>query len=120
MHSGSENKVPLVYVPRGPLRPVVDRKILKFALAHAFRPGDFAINNLGGCRLNPQMAKVVASQVAGLSASCPLGVVMLEEFPARDGFAVDHTRQVQLRDSKPRDGRLLEAGSLRISANEEV
>jgi hypothetical protein len=45
---------------------------------------------------------------------------MLEEFPGRNGFAVDHMRQVQRRNSKPRDGRLLEAGSLRISANEDV
>ena len=50
------------------LRPVVDRKILEFALAHTFTPGDFTINNKGGCRLNPQMAKVVAGQIVALEA----------------------------------------------------
>ena len=43
---------------------MADRKILQFALAHTFTPGDFTITNKGGRRLNPQMAKVVASQVA--------------------------------------------------------
>lgn len=40
-----------------PLRPVIDRIVLEFALSHAFELGDFMINRLGGCRLNPQMAK---------------------------------------------------------------
>jgi CRISPR/Cas system-associated endonuclease Cas1 len=47
-----------------PLRPVVDRKILEFALAHTFTPGDFTINSKGGCRLNPQMAKAVAREIS--------------------------------------------------------
>lgn len=46
-----------------PLRPVVDRKILQFALAHTFTPGDFTITRLGGCRLNPQMARIVAREI---------------------------------------------------------
>lgn len=66
MHSGSENKVPLVYDLMEPLRPVVDRKVLKFALSHTFAPGDFTINGAGRCRLNPQMAKVVARMATGL------------------------------------------------------
>jgi CRISP-associated protein Cas1 len=49
-----------------PLRPVVDHKILEFALANTFTPGDFTISPKGGCRLNPQLAKSVAKQVAGL------------------------------------------------------
>jgi CRISPR-associated endonuclease Cas1 len=63
MHSGSKNKVPLVYDMREPMRPVIDRKILEFAFSNTFTPGDFTINNAGGCRLNPQMAKVIASRV---------------------------------------------------------
>jgi len=51
-----------------PLRPIVDRSVLEFALSHTFTPGDFTITSKGGCRLNPQMAKVVASQVAILPA----------------------------------------------------
>jgi CRISPR-associated protein Cas1 len=69
MHSGSENKVPLVYDLMEPLRPLVDRKILGFALGHIFTSGDFTINSAGGCRLNPQMAKVVAGQLMTMSAN---------------------------------------------------
>jgi CRISP-associated protein Cas1 len=47
-----------------PLRLSVDRKVLEFAFANTFTPGDFTINSAGGCRLNPQLAKVVASQIA--------------------------------------------------------
>ena len=50
------------------MRPVIDRKILEFALAHTFTPGDFTINKLGGCRLNPQMGRIVAKQVSGMKA----------------------------------------------------
>ncbi len=67
-HSGRRNAKALVYDFMEPLRPVVDRQILQFALAHTFTPGDFTINRLGGCRLNPQLAKVVAAQVSGLKA----------------------------------------------------
>ena len=38
-------------------------KILEFALANTFTPGDFTINSKGGCRLNPQLAKVVAKEI---------------------------------------------------------
>lgn len=51
-----------------PLRPVVDRNVLKFAPAHTFMPRDFTINSKGECRLNPQMAKVVASRLGTMSA----------------------------------------------------
>lgn len=68
MHGNKNNRIPLVYDLMEPLRPVVDRDILQFAKAHTFAPGDFTINQWGGCRLNPQMAKVVAAQVSGLKA----------------------------------------------------
>jgi CRISP-associated protein Cas1 len=58
------NPIPLVYDLMEPLRPVVDRRVLEFA--HTFTPGDFTINNKGGCRLNPQMAKSMAKHVAGI------------------------------------------------------
>lgn len=51
-----------------PLRPAVDRTVLEFALSHTFTPGDFTINKRGGCRLNPQMARVVAKRLATMSA----------------------------------------------------
>jgi hypothetical protein len=51
-----------------PMRPIVDRAVLDFALSNTFMPGDFMINGFGGCRLNPQMAKVVAGRLATMSA----------------------------------------------------
>ena len=67
MHLSSKNRAPLIYDLMEPLRPVVDRTILRFALAHTFMPGDFAINRLGACRLNPQMVKIVTKQILGIS-----------------------------------------------------
>jgi CRISPR-associated protein Cas1 len=62
-HGSSGNKIPLVYDLMEPLRPIVDQAVLQFALSHTFAPGDFAITKWGGCRLNPQMAKVVATRI---------------------------------------------------------
>jgi CRISPR/Cas system-associated endonuclease Cas1 len=64
----SKNDIPLVYDLMEPLRPVVDQAVLDFSLSNTFTPGDFTINKWGGCRLNPQMAKVVASQLTQISA----------------------------------------------------
>lgn len=63
------NPIPLVYDLMEPSRPVVDRKVLEFALAHTFEPGDFTINTKGGCRLNPQMARAVLSHLIDLTAA---------------------------------------------------
>lgn len=63
--SAYANPKALVYDFMEPLRPLVDREILKFALSHTFAPGDFTITKWGGCRLNPQLARVVASQAVG-------------------------------------------------------
>lgn len=57
IHGTSSNRIPLVYDLMEPLRPLVDRTILKFALTHTFMPNDFAINRFGACRINPQMAR---------------------------------------------------------------
>jgi CRISP-associated protein Cas1 len=64
-HRRSWNPIPPVYDLMEPLRPVVDKKVLEFALAHTFTPGDFTIAQKGGCRLNPQLAKSVAKHIAG-------------------------------------------------------
>ena len=66
-HKRHTNPIPLVYDLMEPLRPVVDRKVLEFALSQTFAPSDFTINRMGGCRLNPQMAKVVASELVNIS-----------------------------------------------------
>jgi CRISPR-associated endonuclease Cas1 len=59
-HGNSRHQMPLVYDLMEPLRPVVDEKILKFALSNTFSPGDFTISTIGACRLNPQLAKKIA------------------------------------------------------------
>ncbi len=59
-----DNPVPLVYDLVEPLRPLVDRKILEFALTHVFEPQDFVINRFGACRINPQMAKRLVEGIA--------------------------------------------------------
>lgn len=58
------NRIPLIFDLMEPLRPVVDRNILQFALSHIFTPGDFTIYRTGGCMLNPQMAKQIVKQTA--------------------------------------------------------
>lgn len=68
--------MPLVYYLMGPLRPVVDHKVFGFALGHAFTPGDFTINNAGGCRLNPQMAKKVVGHIANLPPVHQIGAFL--------------------------------------------
>jgi CRISPR-associated protein Cas1 len=59
MHGNSSSSLPLVYDLMEPLRPVVDARILEFALANTFAPDDFTINRIGACRLHPQLARKV-------------------------------------------------------------
>jgi CRISPR-associated endonuclease Cas1 len=73
IHGNKSNAVPLVYDLMEPLRPVIDQHILEFALSHTFTPGDFTINNSGGCRLNPQMAKAVSLLGADFSIDRIIG-----------------------------------------------
>jgi len=51
-----------------PLRPIVDRKVLQFAIAHSFTPGDFTITSKGGCRLNPQLAKTLVARFSEIDS----------------------------------------------------
>ncbi|WP_162560579.1 CRISPR-associated endonuclease Cas1 [Methylobacterium durans] len=51
-----------------PIRPLVDRAIISFALANELHPADFAIKPNGCCRLNPQLARSVL-QAVGQSAA---------------------------------------------------
>jgi CRISPR-associated protein Cas1 len=67
IHHSAEIHTPLVCDLMEPLRPVVDRVVLSFALAHTFTPGDFTINKLGGCRLHPQMAKALSNELANVT-----------------------------------------------------
>ena len=57
-HRREGNHTPLVYDLMEPLRPVVDRNVLEFALSNTFTPGDFTINKSGGCRFNPNWQRL--------------------------------------------------------------
>ncbi len=46
-----------------PLRPAVDGAILSFVRGQAFSARDFVLREDGVCRLNPQLARAVASAV---------------------------------------------------------
>ncbi len=76
IHGNSQNPIPLVYDLMEPLRPTVDRAVLEFALSHTFTPGDFTITKWGGCRLNPQMAKVVANRTSDLEIASNVQVFL--------------------------------------------
>ena len=65
MHGTSQNRVPLIYDLMEPLRPVVDARVLEFVLSNTFSPGDFAISRYGGCRLNPQLARTLVTNLHG-------------------------------------------------------
>ena len=63
MHGNFRSDIPLVLDLMEPMRPAVDRAILAFALSNVFTPEDFTINKFGGCRINPQMAKLIVKQI---------------------------------------------------------
>lgn len=63
MHGNFRSDIPLVLDLMEPMRPAVDRAILAFALSNVFTPEDFTINQVGGCRINPQMAKQIVKQI---------------------------------------------------------
>jgi len=69
MHGAARSNTPLINDLVEPLRPLADRQVLGLALSHTFTPGDFAINSWGGCRLNPQLARVVANRIGLVDAS---------------------------------------------------
>ena len=67
MHSPQRAKMaprsPLVLDLMEPLRPRVDRALLRFVRGKVFRPSDFVITVDGVCRLHPQLARVVVGVV---------------------------------------------------------
>lgn len=52
-----------------PVRPLVDRAVLGFALSTELHPADFVITGEGECRLNPQLAKRVAQAAERVARS---------------------------------------------------
>lgn len=71
MHGTSQNRVPLVYDIMEPLRPAVDARVLDFVLANTFTPADFTINQHGGCRINPQLARTLVTTLHSAFNAAP-------------------------------------------------
>ena len=68
-HSVGKYREALVLDRMEPLRPVVDREILRLVLNTTMSSGDFTVTNEGFCRLNPQLAsRIVATSLAKLNA----------------------------------------------------
>jgi CRISPR-associated endonuclease Cas1 len=61
LHTHQKDRAALVFDLMEPLRPIVDRTIVEFALAHTFSPVDFIIKTDGVCRLNPELARHVVA-----------------------------------------------------------
>lgn len=59
----SKGKPSFIFDLIEPERPKVDAGVLEFAMRHTFTGADFIIRDDGVCRLSPQLAKVIASQV---------------------------------------------------------
>jgi CRISP-associated protein Cas1 len=67
-HSTEKYRDALVLDQMEPLRPVVDREILRFVLDSTMNPGDFTITNEGFCKLNPQLARTIVMLTSSVIA----------------------------------------------------
>jgi CRISPR associated protein Cas1 len=60
MHEGSDGSSKFIFDLIEPERPKIDRAVLDFVKGHVFDPADFVIRTDGVCRLNPEIARMVA------------------------------------------------------------
>ena len=74
LHATVPGRVALVYDLMEPLRPTIDRALLKFVSENDLMPGDFTVSSSGVCRVHPQLARSICSQIVGLNlvAACSL------------------------------------------------
>jgi CRISPR-associated protein Cas1 len=64
MHKGGDGSSKFIFDLMEPERPRVDRAVLDFIKGRVFDPADFAIRADGVCRLDPEMARMVAVRVS--------------------------------------------------------
>jgi CRISP-associated protein Cas1 len=64
MHEGRDGSSKFVFDLMEPERPKVDRAVLDFVTATVFDPADFTTRSDGVVRLNPQLARHVATLTA--------------------------------------------------------
>jgi CRISP-associated protein Cas1 len=65
MHKVRDGSSAFIFDLMEPFRPLVDRSVLEFIKGHTFDPADFVIRSDDVCRLNPEMARLVAQVVCG-------------------------------------------------------
>ena len=63
LHADRKGRASLVYDLMEPLRPVVDRKLIEMIRCRSFAAGDFFLHPSGMVRLNPKLARYVASEI---------------------------------------------------------
>jgi CRISPR-associated endonuclease Cas1 len=71
LHTSTPERQTLVLDLMEPQRPIVDGKVLEFVQAHTFHPADFTIRSDGVCRINPEMARRIASMTASRAGQRP-------------------------------------------------
>ncbi len=64
MHEGSDGSSKFIFDLMEPEWPKIDRAVLDFVKGPVFDPADFVIRADGGCRLNPEMARLVVARVS--------------------------------------------------------
>jgi CRISPR-associated protein Cas1 len=61
MHEGNDGSSKFIFDLMEPERPKVDRAMLNFVKSEALHPADFTIRDDGVVRLNPELARHVAT-----------------------------------------------------------
>jgi len=64
LHASRPGRAALVFDLMEPLRPLADRVVLHLVQGRTFEPGDVYVSERGVCRLNPELARLVASSVS--------------------------------------------------------
>jgi CRISP-associated protein Cas1 len=67
MHHGRRGKPAFIFDLIEPERPKVDAAVLTFVQSRPFAADDFILRSDGGCRLSPQLARVVAGLISASS-----------------------------------------------------
>jgi len=65
LHTSRPGRLALIYDLMEPLRPLVDRMVLRFVLTQRFTSKDFLLSPTGVCRLHSSLARRVAHLVEG-------------------------------------------------------
>jgi CRISPR-associated protein Cas1 len=68
LHGSARGQHGLMFDLMEPLRPIVDRKVLKSVQSRTFHSADFTLSNTGLCRLNLELARNLV-RAAALSIS---------------------------------------------------